>query len=524
MSMWEKIRLLLILLVLIFQVSCKQKEKRDEMATIRINFQEGDLPTIHPQDTTLYLRGIGLVKSLYEGLTRFDSNGKAELAGAESVEISEDAMSYTFHLRDHLWSDGSPVTAYQYEASWKHLLSPASTSPRAELLFLIKNGEEAKKGIVSVDSIGVQALDAKTLKVELAYPTPYFLELLAQPTCFPLADISLKEPKLFNGAFVVDRWEKGVFLSLKKNPYFWNEKNVGLDRIEVSSIQDLNTAYRLYQEKTIDWIGVPICPMTIEQIKTMSESEQIKTHPIHRAFWISLNVEHPILSSKVIRKALALSVNRKQIVTNILLEGIPLLKPMPPVLLAEECSGSLSEGSLLAKQLFEEGLQELGIERKDLPPLVFKYAQQANRKQFAEYVSQTWSELFDIKVQPELEEWNTLRTNLARGNFEICGAYDAAFYGDPFESLERFATKNISNFSQWTRADYADLIRLAKKEADPEKRRELLGRAEKILLEEVPIIPVCSDRFIFSHTPGLEGYVFDSVGAIDLTYARVVNE
>lgn len=522
--MWEKIRLLSILFLLIFQISCKQKEQEGTVKSIQINFQEGDLPTIHPQDTTIHLRGIGLAKILYEGLTRLDSEGRPQMAGAQSVDISEDRLSYTFHLRNHVWSNGSPVTAYQYEASWKDSLSPASSCPRAELLYLLKNGEEAKKGLVSSDTIGVKALDAKTLQVDLAYPSPFFLELLAQPTCFPLADITLKEPKLFNGAFVIDHWERGKSLRLKKNPYFWNQEKVGLDRIDVSMIQDLNTAYLLYNEKKLDWIGVPMCPMTIEQIGNMKKSEQIRRYPIHRAFWISLNVKHPLLSSKAIRQALALAVNREQITSHILLEGKPLLKPLSPVLLPHESKNPLSENTVLAKALFEQGMQELGLEKKDLPPLVFKYAQQANRKQLAEYLSQSWSELFEIQVQPQLEEWNSLRTNLAMGNFEICGAYDAAFYGDPMEPLERFTSQNLGNFSQWTNPFFTALIKEAKKEADPSRRMELLGKAEDILLQEMPVIPICTDQFLFSHISDLEGYVFDSVGAIDFTYAKASNE
>ncbi len=524
--MWEKIRLCVLVFPLIFLSACKQKEGGEmKPKSIQINFQEGDLPTIHPQDTTIYLRGIGLAKALYEGLTRLDSQGNPELAGAVSVDISEDQLHYTFHLREHLWSDGSPVTAFQYEASWKALLSPTSTSPRAELLYLLKNGEAAKKGLVSLDAVGVKALDVNTLEVELAYPSPYLFKLLAQPTCFPMADVSLKEPKLFNGAFTVDRWEKGETISLKKNPYFWNQEKVNLDRIDVSVIQDLSTVYRLYRENLLDWIGVPLCPMTIEQIKEMRQSNQTQTHPVHRLFWVFLNVDHPLLASKDIRKAFALAANRKEITTHILLEGNPLLKPIPEVFLRAEDSGFLEEDRALAKELFEKGLKELGIEREGLPPLVYKYAQQANRKQLAEYLSQTWSELFGIQVEPVLEEWNSLRTNLAKGNFEVCGgSYDAPFYGDPLELLERYTSKNINNYSQWTNPAYTDVIQEAKQEADPNRRVELLARAEKILLDEMPIIPICSDQFIFSHIPGLEGYVFDSVGAIDLTYSKLVSE
>src|SRR5579871_1468758 len=159
----------LFMLFASFFMSC-QKNERKSMNKLTINFQEGDLPSIHPHDLIVHLRGIGVGKLLFEGLTRVDEKGKIHLTGAESLDVSSDRLCYTFVLRDNKWSDGTPVTAYQYENAWKEALSPTSACSRADLLYLIQNAEKAKKGEVPIDAVGVKAIDEKTLVVNLSSP------------------------------------------------------------------------------------------------------------------------------------------------------------------------------------------------------------------------------------------------------------------------------------------------------------------------------------------------------------------
>ena len=164
------------------------------MKSLTINFQEGDLPSLHPHDLLIYLRGIAATKLLFECLTRIDENGKVRLSGAEAVDVSQDRLRYIFTLRANRWSNGEPVTASHYEKAWKAALSPVSLCSRADLLYVVKNGEKAKKGAVSLDSVGVKAVDEKTLVVDLEYPSGFFLDLVSQPICAPLLDLTEKNP------------------------------------------------------------------------------------------------------------------------------------------------------------------------------------------------------------------------------------------------------------------------------------------------------------------------------------------
>ncbi len=512
----------LVIILAIFFAGCQKNPKEVAMKdTLKIDFQEGDLTSLHPHELIIYLRGISIGKTLYEGLTRIDEEGKAQLAGAESVDISLDGLFYVFKLRKNHWSDGSSVTASHYEQGWKEALSPLSFCKRSDLLFMIKNSSKAKKGEVSLDQIGVKALDDFTLFVELERPSPHFMELLAQPICAPIKDLKASPIAHFNGPFALDKWERGSLLTLKPNPHFWNRSKVTLPRIEVFMVQDPQTTYALYEEKKLDWIGVPLCPLSTDQIHFLEKKKALHSHPIDRAFWIFLNTQHPSLSSPMIRKALSLAINREAITHNVFIGGDPLDKPLPHALLPTQAHSPIKEDLTLARKFFHEGLKELQLTLENFPPLIITYSQQANRKQLAEYLQQAWSKVFGIEVKLEPQEWNVLRANMGTGQFEITGAFEASYCHDPLELMERMAHLGSANFPQWVSPLYQQKISSASKEPNPEQRTALLSEAEEILLDQMPFIPISSDRFLFAHHPRLKGYAFDSVGAVDFSYASI---
>jgi len=507
---------LLLLIVMVF-MSCQKKEEK-RVDTLNLNFQEGDLPSLHPHGLMIYLRGISLSKNIYEGFTRIDEKGLPQLAGADSIDVTPDGLKYEIHLRENHWTDGSLVTARDYENGWKEALSPTSNCPRADLLYMIKNAEQAKKGLIESGSIGIQSLNDQTLLVELAHPSPHFLELLAQPICAPLADVKEKEPKKFNGPFQVAGWKHGDYLNLKKNPNYWDKDQIVLENINIYMVQDTMTAFTMFEKGQIDWVGVPLVPLPIEIISRLEEKKALKSHPVDRAFWVFLNTLSPPLSSPSIRQALNLSFDRKAI-TDHIFTGHPLKKPLPDALLSIEPAFEIEENLVLANQEFELGLEELNLTRETFPPLVITYSQQAGRKQVAEYLQQVWSKGLGIEVKLEPQEWNIFRVNLGTGNYQISGSFEAAFYKDPLELMQKFATLGPNNFPQWTNPEFIEIVNLARNEVDPDKRINLLADAEQILMEDVPFIPICSDEFIFSHHTDLKGYIFDCVGACDFSRA-----
>ncbi len=482
-------KIVVFLILLLGLLGCQKTPEKREYK-LRVNFQEGDLPSLHPHDLVIYLRGLSISKSLFEPLTRINEEGKIDLAGAEKIELSDDQLHYTFILRANTWSDGTAVTASHYEKAWKAALAPTSTCSRADLLYPIKNAEEAKKGKVSVDAIGVKAVDDRTLKVDLAFPSPHFLELMAQAISFPLLDAESKELKAFNGPFVVDMWKKGDMLSLKPNPHYWDREHIQLDRIEITFIEDINTAYSLFEKEELDWMGVPFCPLSAELIQNEKTKDQIKSHPIGRSFWIFLNTESPSLASPSIRKALSLAIDRKAITEHVLIGGEPSLKPLSLQLLPTKPCHMIEENCDQANQEFEKGLAELGLTRDNFPPLEVSYSQQSMRKQLAEYLQEVWHKTLNINVRLKSVEWNVLRSNLEKGLFNISMAYEGAYYKDPVELLERYTADIPSNFSQWIHQPFIQKVKEAKYQTDRETRFRLLSEAEDILLDQMPIIPI----------------------------------
>jgi oligopeptide transport system substrate-binding protein len=518
-KVWSKIPIILMIVTCFF-TGCQNKNEKS-MNKLTINFQEGDLPSLHPHDLIVHLRGIAIGKLLYEGLTHLDESSKIHLAGAESLDVSQDRLRYTFTLRDNHWSDGTPVTAYQYEAAWKEALNPNSSCSRANLLYLIKNAEEAKKGELSLDKVGVKAMSDKVLVVDLAYPTSFFLDLAAQPICAPLVDPKNRKIRAFNGPFSVLSWERDDCLKLQGNPYFWNKKKVALKEIDIFMMPDSSTAFNVYEAGKLDWIGSPFSPLTAEQAKDLQSKHVSVSRQIDRSFWIHLNNKHPALASLAIRRALSLSLDRATIAKEFLIGGTPLHRVLPDDLLPVKMKAScfLREDKHEAEMKFNEGLVELGLTREQFPTLTISYAQQSNRKKLAEYLQETWKKVLGIEVRLEQQEWNVLRYNAEKRLFDIFGAFEASYYYDPLEILENLGEERPSNFSQWVNPAYRDLIAAARRELDCEKHSQLLGKAEEILLKETPFIPVCTDQFLFAHRKGLKGFAFDSVGAVDFRYA-----
>ena len=516
------LRLSMGLILMFSSYACQPKGAKSAITSLRLNFQEGDVPSCHPFQTAGHVRGRVLGKLLFEGLTRIDNKGKPILAGAKELHLSSDKKTYTFLLRDNHWSDGSPVTADHYVSAWRHALTPGSDCLRADLFYLIKNGQKAKKGEVSIEEIGIQALDPTTLKVELENPSSYFLSLLAQPLFAPLKSPQ-EEPTAFNGPFKIKDWVKGREIHLEANSHFWNCGCVQLKDITIDCIQDPMTTLYMYEKGQIDWVGDPFCALQKEAKLDLIKKKQAYSQPVDRFFWIFLNTHHPLLSSEKIRKALSLSIDRAQIVNHISIGGEPILTPVPEAMIPYSYHPAPEEDLEGTQRLFSEGLKEMGMDK--MPSVTLSYVNDGpGGKQLAEYLKERWEDAFGFTTQLQAYEWNVFRSHMEHHNFEIGGCMASAFYGDPLEFLDRFAELSNSNFPQWESAVFKEKISLIRQEPNEQKRIDLLREAEKILVDQTPFIPVYRCIHVFAHHPSLKGYTLDSAGCVDFAYASFVKE
>ncbi len=488
---------------------------------LNINFQEGDFPSLHPHDLMPITRGLALSKVLYEGLTRENEEGIPELAGAESIDISEDRLRYIFKLRKNFWSDGTPVTAFEYERGWKEVLDPNSLSIMPELLWMLKNGEKAKRGEVSLDEIGVKALDAETLVVDLEYPVPHFLGRTAQPICAPLKEPKNRGVLLFNGPFIIDVWEKGVALNLKKNPHFWNRDQIKLDKIKGTFVEDQNAVFACYKSGAFDWLGIPFCPISKNQIKELNERMELRAHPIDRIFWVCLNTKQNHLSSPKIRKALGMAIDRKAVTEHISIGSEILRKPFPEREISNP-SVRIHENKQAAKQLFEAGMEELGYTRETFPEIEILSINQGNRLEFFQFLQDTWIKTFGIKVRLTEQTAAVIRSAIYAETFQVTSLFMMPYCSNYMEIFERLGISVSTNWSRWMNAEYREFLDLAKRNPNPDARKELLASAERILAEESPVLPVFVERLFYSHNPKFKGFRIDSTGAVDVSYVSPV--
>jgi oligopeptide transport system substrate-binding protein len=467
---------------------------------LRLLFQEGPPPSLNPHYSAGDMRCRIISKLLFEGLTRLNDQGKPELAGAKKCAI--EGLIYTFKLRPYCWSNGENVTAVDYAASWQYALNDHLSHP--ELLYTFKNARSFKEKKCTIKEVGIRVLDAETLQVELEKPDPYFLHKLAQPFFFPLFG-SLREPKWFNGPYLIrEQSQEGILL--ERNPYFWAAKRPHFEQIDIRMQNSVETTQALFQKGEVDWLGDPLNILSPQQITELKNENKLRKQKVSRRFHIYFNTKHPALCSPLIRRALALSLDRSYICSHIFPDCIP--------------SAPFIQDKEEAKLLFEKGLEQMGLTRETFPPFTFTYSQQTRRGELAAYLQATWREVLGLELKLEEMDWNRFRSNLEKRQFEVCGTIQDTVHEDSLEYLERFEGSNSWNFSQWSHPEYRTILTQAFDATDKNRQKDLMNQAEKILSEEASFSPLFDYVHLYAHSPQLEGYLVDEEGCIDFSWGK----
>ncbi|TGV10835.1 peptide ABC transporter substrate-binding protein, partial [Mesorhizobium sp. M00.F.Ca.ET.186.01.1.1] len=255
-----------------------------------------------------------VVRATFDGLTRLDKDAKPMNSVASDVKISDDKRVYTFTIRDSKWSNGDPVTAHDFEYAWKRVLNPKLGAEYAYQLYYIKNAEKVHTGKAQATELGVKALDDKTLEVTLENPTPFFLELTAFYTYYPVdKKVAEANPNwaneaathVSNGPFKMTGWEHKSKIVLEKNENYWDKDAVKLDRIEFAMIEDDNTALSMFDNNELDWAGQPLGGLPTDAIPSLKEAGKLVVHPKATMYWYKINTTKGPLKNAKIRKALA---------------------------------------------------------------------------------------------------------------------------------------------------------------------------------------------------------------------------
>lgn len=533
----------------LFLVACggKDEEKKAQTSveskknSISYNLAT-DPRTIDPQLNTA-VDGSIVASNIFEGLFMEGDDGKLVPAAAESVEVSPDGKVYTFKLKENgKWSDGKPVKAQDFVYSWKRGLTPDTGMEYAYMLFYLKNGEKFYNGEVTEEEIGVKAIDDNTLEVTLENATPYFLSLTSLPSYFPLREDVVKDNPSWaidaktyigNGPFKIKSWSPKENILLVPNENYWGKNDVKLDELRFDIIVDDKTYLNAFKAGEVDIIDSP----PASEIPSLLASGEGKIYPYLGTYFYVVNVSgnnsNPevvkFLGNPKVRKALALGLNKKLIVEEVTKAGqLPARSFVPEGIVATDGNDFTKNSAYLPGEgdveLAKKLMTEAGYTTPEsIPKLTFTFNTGDGHAMVAQAVQDMWKKNLGVDVDLKNEEWAVFQTTRNNKNYDIARHGWIADYNDPMNFLDLWVTGGGNNVSGYSNPEYDNLIKEAQKENDPEKRTALLHKAENILMDDMPIIPLYYYTSVVAANPKVKGWVKSPLGGYHFKKAYVEN-
>lgn len=439
----------------------------------------------------------GIIRAIYAGLVYIDDDLNPTLDLAASYRVSDDFKTYIFFLRDCYWSDGSPVTARDFEESWKLALTPAYTSNCTNLFYLIKNAKQAFFGTVSIDDVGVRALDDKTLVVELEDPTPDFLKIVINSVFFPVHEsirYGTPDPThlISSGPFCLKKYVFQDRIVLEKNHHYWQAEKIRLDEIDFAIIKDPETAVLMFEKGELDWLGEPLSRLSLDALPTLKTSGLLNWTEVAGTQWLFINTKKFPFSNINIRKALALAIDRTKIMRDILHLDNPSLPLgiIPKILKKEKWHPWFKDNDIaLAKEYFNKGLEELNMTKADFPSITISTVSGPGYAKVVQAIQQMWKEAFGISVKSENMDGPVFVRKLYNLDYEIARTGWALQYDDAVNLLDTFKSKDMQpNFTAWENRDYIKETDAAFQSSEEEKWKHIEA-AERLFFDEMPAIP-----------------------------------
>lgn len=464
----------------------------------------------------------GAQQYFYETLIRFvaDEKGDAvyKMAVAEDYKITDEGKTYTFMIRDNAkWSDGVPVSAKDFEYTFKTMAKPETASTNAWLFEgVIDKYYEALYEGGSLDDIGVKALDDKTLEFRLVKPCGYFLDLLtgAMPVRQDIHEKygdtygSSVDKTIFNGPYVITELKTNVEMVLVKNEHYWDAANVTLDRIERKIITEPGTAAQALINGDIDVVGA-----SEKEWRQLIENEGRFNNIITTGTapeFLGFNCSNKYFKNEKIRLAFSLAIDREKYVADLRENRADPIYALvtPDTMCGEKPYRNLIKGEpeivkelqkkyTDLKALLIEGLKEEGLD-PDPAKMQVEYTTRGTNefsKKSAEWLIQVWKEKLGVDVLIDMIEWNVMWDRVDKGDYDICTSGWGPYYNDPNALLGLFHPKDgffDSNKSGWKDKDadrFAELLDLASNELDQNKRAEYFFEAEQLLVGKGVIAP-----------------------------------
>lgn len=460
-----------------------------------------------------------ILVALLEGLVTVDHDMNVEPGVAATWDISEDKLVYTFHLRENArWSNGDPVTAKDFVFSYQRILTPAFGAPYAYMLYCMENAQAYHNGEIDDPSmIGAKALDDRTLEIRLNAPTPYFLTMQIHFTWLPVHRASIEasgpalsrttawtQPGSFvsNGPFTLEEWRPREVIVARKNTEYWDAENVALNAIHFYPIDNRQTEERMFRVGDLH-LTSNVPPTKLDTYRE-EHPDTIKIAPTFGTYFYRFNVNSPPLDNKLVRRALAMSIDREMICETLLRAGqSPATALTPPDPNSYVSTASIPFDPEAARALIKEAGYESGA---DVPPVEILYNTDDVHREIAEAVQAMWKEHLGVETRILNQDWKTYLESMNQLDYSVCRSSWWGDVLDPINFLECFESEGGNNRTGWKNADYDAAVTAARKEPDEVARMELLQKAEAILLDEAPVAPIYVYVTTQLMSPHVRGY------------------
>ncbi|MCF3650381.1 peptide ABC transporter substrate-binding protein [Synoicihabitans lomoniglobus] len=452
------------------------------------------------------LQDFNIVLALFEGLTQYDPKDSHATPGvATHWEASDDVKTWVFHLRpDAKWSNGDPVTAFDFVYAYRRMLSPGLASEYAYMLFCLEGSEAFVSGkSTDFSTVGAKALDAHTLELKLSYPVPYLADLVAHASWYPVHQATIETYGAMdqrgsrwtrpgnlvgNGPFTLTEWKPNQVIRVTKSATYWDAAVVRLNEIRFYPIESTASEEAAFRSGQLHvTTGIPIDKIAVykndpELSKFLSQETQLAT------YFYRFNTQKPPLDDVRVRRALSLAIDREQIVNKVTLGGQLPARNLTPPQTAGYTAGDLLTGDVAEAQRL---LAEAGFPGGEgFPRLEILFNTNDGHRRIAEAIQQMWRVNLGVDIGLYNQESKVQSDSMRNGDYEIARYAWIGDYLDASTFLELMLSDSGNNQTGWANADYDRLVNEARYVLDPAQRFTLYREAERILMAESPIAPI----------------------------------
>lgn len=504
-------------LLLLLLAACGRAPETDTPGILRLG--NGSEPESLDPHLTTGVPEYNIISALLEGLIREDPVTLEPRPGvAERWDISEDGLTYTFHLRDTArWSNGDPVTAGDFVYAFRRMLSPDLGAEYAYMLHILRNAEAYHRGEIAAPAdLGAAAPDPHTLVITLQKPAPYFIRMLNHHSFYPVHPPTVEahggpadrnnrwarpEHYVGNGPFLLREWAINQHIRLEKNPLYWNADTVRLKGIVFYPVEDQQTEERMFRRGQLHKTeGVPAGMLDRYR---REHPELLVSHPYLATDYYLINTRREPFNDVRVRLALSLAIDRSSITEQVLRAGeLPALWFTPPGTGGFEPSQRIEENIEEARRL----LAEAGFPNGEgFPRFEILYNTRERHRLIAQVIQQMWRENLNIQSELLNQEWQVYMVTRREMNFDVSRAGWAGDFPDPHNFLDLHLSTSGNNHTGWSDPEFDALIRQATGLSNDAERFALYDQAEAILLRDMPLIPLFWHTRTYLMSPNVRG-------------------